>query len=52
MPFLTKVLWIDFISGRVHEDTLNFPRFSKLMQQDNQNDIQILTYKKVEVNTR
>ncbi len=28
MPFLTKELWIDFISGRVHEDTLNFPRFS------------------------
>jgi hypothetical protein len=47
MSFIAQVLWIDFMSGRVYEETLNFPKFSKLMKLDNQNDIQILTYKKV-----
>lgn len=48
MDFMTKVLWIDFLSGQVHEETVSFPKFSKLMQHDNKNDIQILTYEKVD----
>jgi hypothetical protein len=42
--FMTKALWIDFRDGKVREDIMSFPAFSRLMKLDARNDIQILVY--------
>ncbi len=45
--FMTRVLWVDFINFTVNEEVIDFPKFSKLMKTDKDNDIQILVYERV-----
>lgn len=45
---MTKTMWFDFSNNKVYEATMNFPRFSEMMKLDNQNDIQLLTWNRVE----
>lgn len=44
---MTRVLWFDFITCTVKEDVIDFPKFSKLMKSDKDNDIQILIFERV-----
>lgn len=46
MEFMTKALWIDFLTNTVSEEIMSFPKFSKLMKLDVHNDVQILSYEK------
>lgn len=43
---MTKTLWFDFRNHTVHEEIMDFPKFSKLMKLDVENEIQILTYER------
>lgn len=44
--FMTKTLWFDFRNNTVYEEIMDFPKFSKLMKLDVENEIQILTYER------
>jgi hypothetical protein len=45
--FLTRALWFDFRNNAVNEEIMDFPKFSKLMKLDAENDVQILIYGKI-----
>ena len=45
--FMTKILWFDFRMNTANEEILDFQKVSKLMKLDVSNDVQILSYEKV-----
>jgi hypothetical protein len=46
---LVQTLYVNFNDNSVHEDLVPFSKFGKLMKQDAENEIQILTYSNVKV---
>ncbi|MEW5567362.1 hypothetical protein [Rossellomorea marisflavi] len=46
---LVQALYVNFSDNSIHEDLVPFSKFGKLMKQDAENEIQILTYVNVKV---